>query len=117
MSRRNWIAPFLVISSLAVACQSKSATVAPPPITIITLDQLQSRLAADKAAGKVAVLHMWATWCGPCVEEFPSLAKLHRDVLANDSNIDFFAVSVDDPGDKEGVTKFVTEAGARFPVF
>lgn len=98
------------------SCQSGNAR-APMPVTAITLDQIQSRLAADRAAGRVVVMHMWATWCGPCVEEFPSLARFYNESLADDRNVDFFAVSVDEAGDKEAVVRFVAESGARFPVF
>src|SRR6476469_1550690 len=59
----------------------------------MTLQAIQSRLAADKASGKVAVAHYWATWCGPCVEEFPHLAELYKSTLSQDPKIDFFAVA------------------------
>ena len=118
MSKRKQLA--LVVALLgALSCQKSTPAAAPPPqpVTMITLDQIQARLAEDKAAGRIAVLHMWATWCGPCVEEFPELAKFQRDLLTNDKTVDFFAVSVDDPGNKDDVVKFVADSGARFPVF
>ena len=32
--------------------------------------------------GKVVLLNFWGTWCGPCIEELPSLIQLHRDMPA-----------------------------------
>ena len=43
-------------------------------ITLETIDGESLELSSLK--GKVVVLSFWATWCEPCVEEFPSLLKL-----------------------------------------
>jgi peroxiredoxin len=29
--------------------------------------------------GQVVLLNFWATWCGPCVRELPSIERLHRE--------------------------------------
>jgi len=45
--------------------------------------------------GRVVVLNFWATWCGPCVAETPSLLQLHHDL----PNLAVVAVSVDEDAD------------------
>ena len=52
--------------------------------------------------GKVVILSFWATWCEPCVEEFPSLIRL---LDAFPGKIVLLAVSQDEK--KEDVVKFV----------
>jgi thiol-disulfide isomerase/thioredoxin len=58
--------------------------------------------------GKVALVNLWATWCGPCVEEMPSLAKLKQ---ARESG-DFTVVSLsEDRGGAQAVDGFMAKHG------
>ena len=46
----------------------------------------------EQFQGQVVVLNFWATWCGPCLSEMPSLARLHRS-LAADPDVAVLCVS------------------------
>lgn len=58
-------------------------------VPFTTIDGRKSNLYALK--GKPVIIHFWATWCVPCVKEFPLLVER----LKNDQNIAAIAVSVD----------------------
>jgi thiol-disulfide isomerase/thioredoxin len=72
--------------------------------------------------GKTVFLNIWATWCGPCISEMPSIARLADNPRLRDDDIAFVCVSVDDaPGP---VKQFVSgknwsmtvlHAGANLP--
>ncbi len=102
----------MILLALATAC----ARSVEGPLPTITASDIRARLAADRDRGRVAVVHYWATWCGPCLEEFPSLARFHRDELASARDIDFFAVAVEETAPEE-TRRYVRAQGARFPVF
>jgi len=55
--------------------------------------------------GNLVYVDVWATWCGPCKVEIPSLQQLETDY--HDKNITFMSVSVDT--DKEAWEKMVAE--------
>jgi thiol-disulfide isomerase/thioredoxin len=77
------------------------------------LRDLQRRLAQQK--GKVVVLNFWATWCQPCVEEFPALVKLDNNYRKQ--GVVVIAVSVDDPESADEVVQpFLKRQRAKFPV-
>ena len=63
--------------------------------------------------GKVVVLNLWATWCAPCVEEMPSLERLHAAL--RDADFALLAVSQDEDG-KRVVVPFVERMHLSFPV-
>lgn len=46
--------------------------------------------------GKVVLVNFWATWCGPCIEEMPSLLQLHHDR----PDLAILAISVDEDEDQ-----------------
>jgi len=50
----------------------------------------------SKYQGKAVFLNIWATWCGPCVREMPSIARLANSPRLKDKNIEFVCVSIDD---------------------
>jgi cytochrome c biogenesis protein CcmG, thiol:disulfide interchange protein DsbE len=91
-----------------------------PDFTALTLTGEPATLADFR--DRVVLLNIWATWCPPCVEEMPSLQRLH-DALAPEG-FTVVAVSVDAPfggigpfGQPGGdVRAFVERLGLEFPV-
>jgi len=65
------------------------------PAPGFTLPDLEGKL-HDLASfrGRVVVLNFWATWCPPCIDEMPSLEKLHQALA--DQGVAVIAVSVDE---------------------
>lgn len=62
-------------------------------------------------AGKVVVLNFWATWCPPCVDEMPSLNRLHQKISPQGGMV--LGVSVDD--DAQAYQRFLQQYGIAFP--
>ena len=62
--------------------------------------------------GQVVLLNIWATWCGPCRVEMPSIEALHRELGPRGLRV--VAVSIDDPGAERKITDFAREYGLTF---
>src|SRR5262249_14145992 len=84
---------------------------APKPVAAIKLDdaQGQSRNLAD-FKGKVVLLNIWATWCGPCRKEMPALDRLQAELGGPDFEV--VALSID-RGGMDAVRKFFADIGIR----
>jgi len=82
---------------------------APKPVAAIKFDdaQGQSRNLAD-FKGKVVLLNIWATWCGPCRNEMPALDRLQAGLGGSDFEV--VALSID-RGGMDAVRKFFADIG------
>ena len=71
------------------------------------------KLELNNFKGKVIFLNFWATWCGPCKEEMPSMEILYRQFKEKD--FVFLSISVDYEGRKP-VKEFIQKQRYTFPV-
>jgi len=62
---------------------------------------------------KVIFLNLWATWCGPCRAEMPTIQKLYEK-LADDSNVVFVMLSIDKDKDLGKVIRYLKDKDYTF---
>jgi len=67
----------------------------------------------DAANGQVLVINFWATWCGPCVAEFPEFVMLDKKYRGK--GVKFVGISADEIADlKTKVIPFIKEHKPAF---
>jgi thiol-disulfide isomerase/thioredoxin len=67
---------------------------APLPDVVVRAVKGDRKIDVGAMKGKVVLLDIWASWCGPCKEELPLLDDMA--VRLQDKNIAFVAVSIDE---------------------
>ena len=111
---------FLVAAALLLtlgACDTSDARfrplVAGESVPVFTVRTLDGDSASVGPGEQLTLLNLWATWCGPCQQEFPDLEQLRRDYESKGLRV--LAVSVD-IGNDANVREFVEEHSARFTI-
>lgn len=67
-------------------------------------------------SGKVVFLNLWATWCGPCRAEMPTIEKLYQEM--KDQQVAFVILSLDRGATAEKkVRDYITKSKFTFPVY
>jgi thiol-disulfide isomerase/thioredoxin len=69
-------------------------------------------LSLDTYKGKVVLLNFWATWCGPCRSEIPSLIRIQE---AYKDRLQIIGMDVDDENEEQ-LRAFVKKQGINYPV-
>ncbi len=65
--------------------------------------------------GRIVILNFWATYCLPCREEMPDLAKIQNEYAA--LGVQVIGASVDEVSDRPKVLKFIKETKVNFPIW
>jgi peroxiredoxin len=93
-----------------------AVTDAPPALTDLPPETSVTPLNDSKGAsfkladffGKVMVVNLWATWCGPCRREIPELVKLHKEFHSR--GVEIIGLSTENPdASAEKVRKFIQD--------
>ncbi len=84
---------FLLALAEQPVCAAPRLKERAPPLKIATAQGEIFNLAAMR--GKVVLVAFWATWCAPCIEEFPAIADFHQKHRAE--GFEVIALSIDQP--------------------
>jgi thiol-disulfide isomerase/thioredoxin len=81
----------------------------PVDFTLPLLDG--TRITLSQLKGKVVFLNFWATWCGPCVSEMPSMEAVYQKL--KNRGFEILAVNLGDSGRE--VSAFMKKYNLNFP--
>ena len=95
--------------AVAAIAAPPALTPLPPEVSVVPLKDAKG--ASFKLAdffGKVMVINLWATWCGPCRREIPELVKLNKEFHSR--GVEMIGLSTEDPNaSAEKVRKFIQD--------
>jgi len=80
------------------------------PVVVETIDAAGAAKLRANGGENYRLINVWATWCGPCVQEFPHLVAIARQYDMR--NLEFISISLDDPKGKTKVEGFLQKNGA-----
>ncbi len=79
-------------------------------VTIDGIDEAGIKELLLNKSDKLRVVNVWATWCGPCVAEFPDLIEINRNF--RDRDFEMITISADEPKLKDKALKFLKKQQA-----
>jgi len=80
------------------------------PVDVAPIDVAGVAALRKNGTKSLRLFNVWATWCGPCVAEFPELVQTARQFDMRD--FEFINISVDDPSNAAPVKAFLEKRGA-----
>jgi thiol-disulfide isomerase/thioredoxin len=80
------------------------------PVSLQTIDEAGIRKLVRNDSKKLRLINVWATWCGPCVIEFPELVTINR--MYRGREFEFVTISADAPENKEQALGFLKKQQA-----
>ena len=84
-----------------------------PEIAVETIDEGGFEKLVQERSGKILLVNVWATWCVPCVQEFPDLVRLANEYQG--SNVEIVGISADFPDEIESkIVPFLKRQKAGF---
>ncbi len=80
------------------------------PVIVDTLDDKSAAALRANPTKKFRLINLWATWCAPCVREFPDLVSISRQYDMRD--FELITISLDAAKDGDKVQAFLQKQSA-----
>ena len=100
---------YILLIAAAMSFSACNPSSAPPKIGTVapdfTVQDVDRKVTLSALRGKTVVLNFWASWCGPCIAETPSLVAMQNRL--RDQNVVVLAVSIDE--DDSAYHRFIKE--------
>jgi thiol-disulfide isomerase/thioredoxin len=77
------------------------------PVELETIDSEGVKSIAENKTNKLRLINLWATYCGPCVEELPKLVAMNRMYRKRD--FEMITISLDDVAEKPRALDFLNQ--------
>ncbi len=85
-------------------------------IEVNEIDDVELKHKIENRSGNILFINVWATWCEPCVKEFPDIVKAANEY--KNKGVDFLSLSADfDSKIDSNVVPFLISQKVDFPVF
>jgi peroxiredoxin len=115
---RAWRFAWLLLMLFSFGCADTPAPGVGVEVGLLAPDFQVKNLRGGTATlsayrGKVVLMNFWATWCGPCKAEMPSMEALYREY--REAGLEILAISIDTSG-APPVRAYIEEFGFSFPV-
>ena len=96
--------------------RAPAAAMLPPTVRDVELTAVTGApIKLSDYDGKVLLVNLWATWCGPCRMEIPELVKIHKEY--HSKGLEMVGLSTENPdASAQGVEEFVQEFGMDYRV-
>jgi peroxiredoxin len=85
--------------------QDEETSWAKEPVSLETIDEAGLKELISNKSDKLRLINVWATWCGPCVTEFPDFMQINH--MYRNRDFEFVSVSADTPDKKDKALKFL----------
>lgn len=90
--------------------QAEERALAGEPVLLQPAGPAELKRLRANEGGPLTLVNFWATWCGPCISEFPELLKTFRTFRSR--GLDLVTISVDVPDARPAVIKWLQERHA-----
>lgn len=113
----------LLLSAFGISSCNSNDTVSRATLPALPAVVLDTELEAvsggpiklSNYSGKVLLVNLWATWCGPCRTETPELVRLHKEYQAR--GVEFVGLSTEDPvASAQKVRDFVSQYNVGYQI-